>query len=104
MMIEVLEEDIGLLLMHNNTERGVSFQDTAEYDNVLFPLRSPEYPFGEASSSPLDPVMCGEELPVSHLPWIQQDDLDAWLNDSCDLDSLVNDCCNKLKEGTTGKM
>lgn len=47
-ILQVLEEDFGLLLT------GVSFQGSSECDNLLLALPSPEYPFGEASSSPLD--------------------------------------------------
>jgi hypothetical protein len=90
-MLQVLEHDIGLLLSHKNTEREVSFQDSSESDNFSLLLPSPEFPFGEASSYPLDPFMCGEEPPGSQLPDLKQDDLDPWLNDGC----------TKQKEETT---
>jgi hypothetical protein len=94
MMLEVLEDDIGLLLKHNSTKSRVSFQDTAECDNVLLPLRSPEYPFGEASSSPLDPVVCGDDSQVSQLPCFKRNEFNAW----------SNDYCTKLKGGTVQNM
>ncbi|XP_023727597.1 uncharacterized protein LOC111875517 isoform X2 [Cryptotermes secundus] len=53
--------------------------DSSESD-ILSLLPSPEYPFGETSSSPLDPVLYGEPSPSSQLPCLQQDDLDRWLN------------------------
>jgi hypothetical protein len=93
-MLQVLELDIALLSSHKNTEREVSFQDLSESDSLTLLLSSPEYPFGETSSSPLDPVLCGEEPPVSQLPWLQQDDLDRWLHG----------CCSTLKEENTRNM
>lgn len=79
---QFLEQDIAffILLSHENTEREVSFQDSSESDILSLLLPSPEYPFGETSSSPLDPVLYGEASPSSQLPCLQQDDLDRWLN------------------------
>jgi hypothetical protein len=93
-MLQVLEPDVALLSSHKNTEREVLLQDSSESDSLSLLLSSPEYPFGEASSSPLDPILCGEEPPVSQLPCLQQDDLDRWLHG----------CCSTLKEENTQNM
>jgi hypothetical protein len=40
---------------------------------------SPEFPFGQESSSP----------PRSPMPDVEQVDLDAWLNDNCKVDEEI---------------
>jgi hypothetical protein len=88
-VLQVPEQDIGCLLLHHNTSRQVLFQDSPESINHLLPPPSPEFPFGQESSSPPLSLMCGEEPslnPLSPMPHLEQDDLDAWLNNRSEVD------------------